>query len=205
MKTMIFALAAATLPIAALAAQPMSAPAQDRMNATDRPSRVQTRGEVVGHVRTMFARLDANRDGFLTQEEARSGRAQAVRAGQPQSLRRNHAERAGRAFDRFDANRDGAISRAEWDAHTAQRQQRRAALSAQGRRPGQAMRARGVGLGGRMFEMADVNRDNRVSMAEAQSAALQRFDRADLNRDGALTPDERRHHRQQRRAEPRRS
>jgi hypothetical protein len=42
-----------------------------------------------------------------------------------------------------------------------------------------------------MFEMADANRDGRVSLAEAQSAALAHFDKADLNHDGKITPDER--------------
>ncbi len=52
----------------------------------------------------------------------------------------------------------------------------------------------GMGMGGfgeRMFEMADTNHDGRVSLAEAQAAALAHFDKADLNHDGKITPDER--------------
>jgi hypothetical protein len=45
--------------------------------------------------------------------------------------------------------------------------------------------------------MADLNRDNRVSLQEATTAALQHFDRADLNRDGQVTPQERQQMRQQ--------
>jgi len=45
---------------------------------------------------------------------------------------------------------------------------------------------------GHLFEMADANRDGRVSLAEATDAAARHFDQADLNHDGKLTPDERR-------------
>jgi hypothetical protein len=44
----------------------------------------------------------------------------------------------------------------------------------------------------RLFDIADSDKDGRVSLAEAQQAALQQFDAADLNHDGVLTPDERR-------------
>jgi hypothetical protein len=59
--------------------------------------------------------------------------------------------------------------------------------------PGMKMRMHGAGMGfgGRLFDMADTNHDGRVSLAEAQAAALTQFDRADLNHDGKLTPEER--------------
>jgi len=44
----------------------------------------------------------------------------------------------------------------------------------------------------RMFDLADMDKDGRVSLKEAEAAALQQFDAADLNHDGVLTPDERR-------------
>jgi hypothetical protein len=43
-----------------------------------------------------------------------------------------------------------------------------------------------------MFDAADTNKDGRLSLEEAQQAALRQFDAADLNRDGVLTPSERR-------------
>jgi hypothetical protein len=52
-------------------------------------------------------------------------------------------------------------------------------------------------FGGRMFELADTNNDQRVSLQEAQAAALRHFDMADTNRDGRVTPDERRQMRHQ--------
>jgi hypothetical protein len=38
--------------------------------------------------------------------------------------------------------------------------------------------------------MADTNHDGRVSLAEAQAAALAHFDKADINHDGTISPDE---------------
>ena len=44
----------------------------------------------------------------------------------------------------------------------------------------------------RQFGTADANKDGRVSLEEAQQAALGYFDTADINHDGVLTPVERR-------------
>lgn len=199
MKFLILA-SAAVLAVAPASAQPAQQPkATPHMSGpAHHAQRVHTRAEVAGHVRTMFARLDADRDGFVTKVEAQAMR-QHMRRGAGEA----HGQRAGRAFERMDLNRDGAISRAEWDQHAAQRQQRRAAMAAQAAAGGHRMGIAGSMIRGRMFEAADVNRDGRVSLAEAENAALQRFDRLDLNRDGALTPEERRTAREQMRAQRR--
>jgi Ca2+-binding EF-hand superfamily protein len=163
--------------------------------ASQRPlpvQRVHTRAEVQTTAAQMFARLDTNRDGFVTKAEADAARTQfrsrfAARAG----------EKHGAAFDRMDANHDGSVTRQEWDARSAQRQQRVAAKGAKATRAGD-LGMRGMhGFGGRMFEMADANRDGRVSLQEAQTAALQHFDMMDANRDGQVTPQERGQMRQQ--------
>ena len=185
-------LVASIVGVAALAAVPVLA--QPVQPAPARVAAPQARTQVVEHVRAMFARLDANRDGVLTKAESQAGRA-----ARGQRMRANAPQRQARAFDRFDANRDGAISRAEWDAMGAQRQQRRAATGGKMR----DQRMAGRGMGGRMFDTADVNRDGRVTIAEAQDAALQRFDRIDVNRDGQVTREERRQMRQQMRAQRR--
>lgn len=154
---------------------------------------VQTRAEVTQRVQTMFARMDANRDGFLTQEEARSMATQArQQRGQRAADPARREQRMDQAFARMDLNRDGAISRAEFDQVRAQRGERRAERGMRGKRMA-GMRA----MGGRMFETADANRDSRVSLAEATTAALQRFDQADRNRDGQITREERQQARQQ--------
>ena len=143
---------------------------------------VQTRAEVVDRARTMFSRVDANRDGFITAEEGRALRAQ---------MGQRRADGAGRAmiFDRLDTNRDNVISRDEFNRAQELRGQR-----AEMRGQRMAMRGR---MGGAMLRTADANRDQRISLAEAEAAALQRFDRVDLNRDGRVTRDERQQARQQ--------
>ena len=149
---------------------------------------VQTRAEVVERVRTMFARVDANRDGVITAEEGQARRAQMSQRRMP----RGEANGGGRAmlFDRLDTNRDNMISRDEWSRMQEPRGQR-AGMRAQR----MAMRGR---MGGAMLRAADTNRDQRISLAEAEAAALQRFDRVDRNRDGRITQDERQQARQQR-------
>lgn len=44
---------------------------------------------------------------------------------------------------------------------------------------------------GRMFDMADENKDGKVTQTEALNTALARFDRADANKDGILAAEER--------------
>ncbi|UUR07529.1 EF-hand domain-containing protein [Sphingomonas glaciei] len=179
----------AGLLLAATAAGAQAAPLAAQPSARDG---IQTRAEVVQRARTMFARVDTNRDGFITQAER-----QAVRGQMRQRMTRA-ADPARRAemFARLDTNRDNMISRDEWTRAEALRGQR----GAEGRRGGmggQRMAMRGR-MGGAMLRMADTNRDQRISLAEAETAALQRFDRVDLNRDGRVTREERQQARQQR-------
>ena len=183
MKTILIALVATVaVPTAALAIQP--APVAQPVRAPQ----AQTRAVAAQHVQALFARLDTNRDGALTRQEAQAGR-QAMRGkrdgrrfGQAGQMRQRDPNAA---FARFDLNRDGVINRQEFAQVHAQRQQRRAAGLNRGQR------GMGFGLGGRMFEMADANRDGRVTIQEATAAAYRRFDQTDLNRDGVVTREER--------------
>jgi Ca2+-binding EF-hand superfamily protein len=155
-----------------------------------------TRDEVVSHIRDMFAKLDANRDGFITKEEAEA--AHERMAGEMhEKMVKQMAERGAdgsAAFDRLDTNKDGSISRQEFDAGRKIREERRVIVMQEGGGPGMVRMHRiGMGFGGgRMFDMADTNKDGRVSLQEATAAALQHFDKADVNHDGKLTPEERR-------------
>lgn len=203
MKTLLIggALLALAIPAVAQVAQP--APAAP---AAPRAERAHTRAEVQARVAEHFARVDANRDGFVTKAEADAGK-QAMRGkmrerfgerleGRGEGMAGARMADRGAAFDRLDTNRDGAISRQEWDSARAMREQRMAGRRGgaegghhKGMRMGMGM---GMGaLGGHMFEMADANKDGRVSLAEAQAAALRHFDMVDANRDGRITPDER--------------
>jgi Ca2+-binding EF-hand superfamily protein len=192
MKMLLIGGAALALAFPALA-QVGSAPAagpQARM-----AHKVQTRADLQAKVAEHFARLDTNRDGVLTQAEADAG---------IQALKQHFEQRRGQwreqSFERLDTNRDGAISRAEWDAAQTQRQQRMANRDrdGDGQPDGHRMGAMGGmahggmhGFGGQMFTMADTNHDGRVTLAEAQAAALQHFDMVDTNHDGQISPDER--------------
>jgi Ca2+-binding EF-hand superfamily protein len=144
----------------------------------------QTRNGVVEKVRAHFAQLDANRDGYLTKDEADAGR-EAMKG------HRGHRAGHGATFDRLDADRDGGISREEFDRAHQQRQAMRTDRDGDGHADMRGMRHGGMRLAGRMFDQADANHDSRVSLQEATDAALRHFDMADLNRDGTLTPDER--------------
>jgi Ca2+-binding EF-hand superfamily protein len=159
-----------------------------------------TRAAVETQVQARFGRLDANRDGFVTQAEAQA--AAEARRGERQARR---GERRAELFARLDANRDGSISREEFDNRSAlgrgeraegrgERAGRRAGRMEHrghrmGRRGGGGMMA--GGFGARAFEAMDANRDGRVSLAEASSRALSRFDRVDANRDGTISREER--------------
>lgn len=182
------------------APQAMPAPAVAPM-ALDR---TQTRDQVVAKVREHFAKLDTNRDGALTKEEADAGREMfrqriTEKLGERREHRMEHRDPAV-AFDRLDANKDGSISREEFAKHREMRIERRVELkdgqpsapeAQHGRR---MMKMHGLGgmMGGQMFAMADANKDGRVTLQEATDAAVKHFDMADANRDGRITPDERR-------------
>ena len=130
-----------------------------------------------------FQRLDTNRDGQLTRAEIDAGRAARAQAA---------AVRGQRMFERLDTDRNGAISATEFQA----RQQLRGQRSAKRGERLQRRSANGGRFGGHMFAMADANKDGRVTLQEAQTAALRHFDMADANKDGQVTREERRQMRQ---------
>ena len=187
------------------AAQPAPPPAPQPqvqiMRVERQPMRVHTRDDVVKHVRDLFARLDTNRDGFITREEAGTGKLAMggdTRERFAERLAKRDGPRPdrGAAFDRLDTNKDGTISRDEFMSAKPQIEERRMIVMHEGAggEPGGPAKMRmhrmGTGWHGRLFETADANRDGKVSLQEATDAALRRFDMADANRDGKITPDE---------------
>lgn len=190
MVKLLIGAAAAALAGAAIAQAPAPVPG---VAAT--PERVMTRDSVVAKVRDHFARLDTNRDGFVAQDEMAAMRAHRMAHRAPGMAGRGMAMRdPARAFDRLDSNRDGVLSR---DEFARGRELRRERMAMRG--PMQGRRMGGM-MGGGMLRMADSDRDGRVSLAEAQAAAVRHFDMMDANRDGTVTREERRGMRERMRA-----
>jgi len=176
------------------------------------PMKTETRDQVVAHVREMFAKLDGNKDGSVTREEADAAHRAMGGEIRPKFTRRladrdiPHPDR-GAMFDKLDTNKDGSISRQEFvSAKPEIRRESRVFVMRDGEGPVEVggepgapgvkvMRFHhsgfGMGTHKEMFERADANHDGRVSLQEMTAAALQHFDAADANHDGKLTPDER--------------
>jgi Ca2+-binding EF-hand superfamily protein len=199
----IAAAAIAQPPAAPVAPAPPSAPQQrvEIMRIERGPMRAHTREDVVKHVRELFGRLDTNRDGFISREEA-----DIVKLAMGDDMREHFADRLaerdgrrpdrGAAFDRLDTNKDGMVSREEFMSAKPRTEERRMIVIREGvggEAGGPAkmrMHRMGMGLHGRLFDMADANHDGKVSLQEATDAALRHFDMADANHDGKITPDE---------------
>lgn len=153
----------------------LAVPAIAQMAKPERPA--QTRADADAKVRSHFAMLDTDKDGFVTTAEIGAMRGEAM----------------GKMFERMDADKNGSISRTEFDAaHTARRAEGHHggghAMKMGGGEHGMNM-GRG---GGRMMMMADADKDGRVSQSEAVNGALAMFDRADTDKNGTLTSSERR-------------
>jgi Ca2+-binding EF-hand superfamily protein len=143
-----------------------------------------TRAQVEQRSAEAFALMDANKDGVLdrtdrdARRQERFARRDANGDGEVSPADREARRKA--AFERLDADDDGALSLAEFSARAEQRDERRADRRGPGRR-GAA----------RLGRDADTNRDGTVTQAEFASAALARFDRVDVDKDGTISANER--------------
>jgi Ca2+-binding EF-hand superfamily protein len=198
-------LLAGTAAFAQPAPAPVVPPAPPAPMAHPMHDKVTTRAEVTEKVREHFARLDANKDGTITTAEIDESHAKMMKdfsgGGHIMMLGDPNV-----AFDRLDANKDGSISREEFAKAREQRVERRIVMreemkdgepAAEASKDGKQIRRqmwmhRGGGFGGGMIVMADTNKDGQITLAEAETLALQHFDQMDANKDGQVTPDERR-------------
>lgn len=135
-----------------------------------------TRADAVARADARFDRMDADKDGKLTPQD------RAVRG----------KDRADRMFAALDTDGNGQISRAEFDAGRDKRMDRREAHDGRGKGMGR-MGHRGPGGPGMgaMRGKMDADGDKIVTREEFQAQALAMFDRADANKDGTVTPEER--------------
>jgi EF-hand domain pair/EF hand len=151
--------------IGGIAVLALAVPAVAQMVKPDRPA--QTRAEAEAKVRSHFAMMDSDKDGFVTTEDMSAMRGAAM----------------GKMFERMDSDKNGSISRAEFDAAHAGNKRHMG---------GDHDMKMGRGGGGMLMMMADTDKDGRVALSEAVNGALAMFDRADTNKDGTLTSEERR-------------
>lgn len=157
-----------------------------------------TRDEMVAKVREHFGRLDTNKDGVIAKDEVGKLGEQRIEmhkiGGAPGDMKwEEKLPDPNQAFDRLDTNKDGSISREEFAKGRELRIEKRIAMI--DGKPGKGdhmMRMRhGGGMGGHMIVMADTDKDGRITLAEAEAMALKHFDQLDANKDGKVTPDER--------------
>jgi phage gpG-like protein len=114
--------------------------------------------------------------------------------------------KANARFDRIDTDNDGMIDAAEMTAHREQMKERMAkAMAAREARMTDEQKAtwrerraertgwaaRGTGEGGNWLARMDTDNDGMISRDEFTAPALKRFDRADADGDGIVTPEER--------------
>lgn len=125
------------------------------------------RAAFVARLDNGYRMLDADHNGAVTVAELASAETRARQVDEAAMTARRRD-----AFARLDTNRDGQLSRAEFDAAAAPR-------------PAAADPAA-------VLSALDSDEDKKLSLTEYRARGLARFDRADANRDGIVTPAEER-------------
>ena len=157
-------------------------------------NKTETRAEAQDHVKMMFTRVDANKDGFISSAEMDAMKAKRGEKKQAKMEQRAANFDPAKAFARLDSNKDGKLTKAEVEAVKA------AHKGANGNG------ANGNGHGAdRLFARVDTNKDGVVTLAEMQAMPKPKFDgnmagkpghgggmgrmmgQADLNKDGKVT------------------
>ena len=123
-----------------------------------------SRAEVVQKLDEEFNRADGNNDGFLSRDEINAASQKAA-----QQAQQNVDLKVQEEFKKLDADKNGQLSLTEFRAA--------AKVSAKAA-PDQAL------------QRFDSNKDGRISLIEFKAQTLAGYDKADLNKDGKITPEE---------------
>lgn len=154
--------------IALAAASPASAqPAAGAAPSEDSIPR--TRAEVIKALDTRFATFDANHDGNLSAAEL-----QAIEAKVIERQKAAIATVVEQAFARLDANKDGRLTLAEYRASAP------------------AITAKAADNAAEFARVLDTDKDGKISGDEFKRRTLAAFDQLDANKDGIVSPEERR-------------
>ena len=172
-KTLTFSIATAALLLSGAAYAQAPDPAE-RQTREARPE--MTRDAVQENAAQMFARFDVNSDGVINAAD-RTERANAQAAAR---------------FAQVDTNSDGMISREEFAAIGATRAGPAAANREAGSPQPRGNRAarNGMAQARELLGQADSNSDRAITQDEFSAALLARFDAADANQDGVVSPQE---------------
>jgi Ca2+-binding EF-hand superfamily protein len=127
-------------------------------------AQVPNRADVVKKLDDGFNQLDKNNDGFLNKDEVAAAESKAL-----QQAQNNVDAKIAEQFSKIDADKNGSITLAEFKA---------------------AAKVRSNQSPEEILSKWDANKDGKVSAAEFKGTALAAFDRADLNHDGKISPDE---------------
>lgn len=134
--------------------------------------------DIEAKVKTHFAEVDTNKDGFIVETEI-----SAMRDKKRDERQANH-------FTGMDSNKDGTISRAEFDAaHEKRMGETGHGGHRMGHHGGHDARGPGGNVPG-MFGRADTDKDGKISLAEALAMPTEHFKAMDANKDGTVTPEE---------------
>lgn len=157
-----------------------------------------TRAEVESNVKERLGKFDANKDGTVSSEEMRAYAEARM------------AKRSDETFAAMDADKNGSVSRAEYDAWSKTRGDRMvriermtppappmpgAAPTPDGkpvvRREMRIMTMDGHGDGKGPHIMAMSSSGSGIVIADAVKKALERFDAMDTDKNGTISPEER--------------
>lgn len=159
-------------------------------------AKAELRSDVEAHVKERLGKFDTNKDGIVSPEEMRAFADARMK------------ERSDEQFAAMDTNKDGSISRAEFDAYRAKGREMGDRVVRMERMHGgpdgmmpppppggpeggkRVERIRMIMAGRDGTMMADGDGKG-IVIADAVKRALERFDAVDTNKDGVISPEER--------------